>query len=154
MTTPFPMDNQEAAELIAVYYNIPVSAIADISVLRTTVEWFKDEPNAKRRSISIKRLEKGPDYVKRAAETLAKLMKPTYFDGVPMDLIHTALEEQGLMLLDEDGEEWQGLMCGLQGRSTIQIGKGPNQPLEKFVQIMWHRMPAPSTKTEVIAYIG
>ena len=92
--------------------------------------------------------------IKTASKALQIALRPTYFDGIPLDIIDTTLRANGLVLLDEDGEEWQGLLCGNESRTTIQLGTAAHKPIKKYLHLSWYRMPAPSNRTEVVAYVS
>lgn len=90
--------------------------------------------------------------LKLAQAALAAALKPTFFDTIPMDAIHSALSSAGFDMLDEDGSEWQGMLCGPNGSANIQLGIAEHVPVSAWMKLMWYRMP--SNRIEVIAYIG
>ncbi len=43
------------------------------------------------------------------------------WSGIPLDAIFSKLEANGFVVLQEDGTRWQGLLCGTEGRATIDL---------------------------------
>ncbi len=105
-----------------------------------------------------------PQQKKQVNNTIARITKPTYFDGIPLDKIEEGLHEHGLILLQEDQTEWSGFFTGREGQAHIALGfintryKGNNDidTYEEIVNaaltITWYKMG--SGKYEIVAYIG
>lgn len=101
---------------------------------------------------------------KQVNTTIARITKPTYFDGIPLGAIREGLYEHGIVLLQEDQTEWSGIFTGREGQANIALGfintkyKGNNDidTYEEIVNaaltITWYKMT--SGKYEIVAYIG
>jgi hypothetical protein len=95
---------------------------------------------------------------------LHHLMKPTYFDDIPLDSIFKLLKANGLVPIMEDGTEWEGMLIGASSHAMIELGYlnqgtlGNNEimtyvPIENAgLSISWHKMG--SGRWEVLAYIS
>ena len=93
--------------------------------------------------------------------TLYKL-GAVYHDGIPMDAIFNAIKGQGLVPLQEDNTEWDGFLCGTDGRCYIPVGdaltKTKKNGLDMYepfknraLALSWHKME--SSRYEIVAYI-
>lgn len=51
---------------------------------------------------------------------LSKL--PTYNNCIPVEEINDVLKKNGLLLLQEDGTPYEGIFCGEEGYSNLEIG--------------------------------
>lgn len=72
----------------------------------------------------------------------------TYHEHIPLDEIFEVCKERGFIPVMEDGEEWEGILAGHEGRVSIDLkGKGNHS-----LQIQWYRMS--SGRFEVNAYIS
>ncbi len=88
------------------------------------------------------------------------LLKPTYFDSIPLEGIDEILRRHGLALVQEDHTLWAGMLCGDSGQALFDVGvyhdgMGPRDILDatKFVlALSWYRMG--SGRWEVISYIS
>jgi hypothetical protein len=105
-----------------------------------------------------------PQQKRQVNNTITRITKPTYFDGIPLNKIEEGLHEHGLILLQEDQTEWSGFFTGREGQANIALGfintryKGNNDidTYEEIVNaaltITWYKMG--SGKYEIVAYIG
>ena len=86
----------------------------------------------------------------------------TYHDAIPLDTIFGAIKGQGLVPLQEDNTEWDGFMCGADGRCYIPVGdalsKTEKNGLDMYepyrkraLALSWHKME--SGRYEIVAYI-
>lgn len=46
----------------------------------------------------------------------------TYQPAIPMTTIMQACEDEGLVVLQEDGTRWAGIFCGAEGEATFSLG--------------------------------
>ena len=94
---------------------------------------------------------------------ITKLLKPTYFNSIPLKQIQKILDKNGLVLLQEDQTEWSGwLLGGTKDTQVVTFHLGwketkdddgryqvvPNMSLNLSYFVM------PSGKYEVIAYVS
>jgi hypothetical protein len=49
------------------------------------------------------------------------ILKPIYFDQIPLGAIFDAIRKHGYVVVDEAGEPWNGFICGREGRATFDI---------------------------------
>ncbi len=71
---------------------------------------------------------------------LAKMVRNTYFDGIPVGEISNLVEQHGF-----NPEGLEGIYCGRDGRSSASLGFG------KFIHMTWHKMEA-TGRYEIVAY--
>lgn len=80
-----------------------------------------------------------------------------YFNKIPIQEMMSALEDVGYTLLDESGNQWEGMLVGEQGRANIGLGAlqsdGTYAPVKNALfTITWYKMR--SGRYEIIAYIS
>lgn len=91
------------------------------------------------------------------------LLKPTYFETIPLENIFKILNDNGIVALQEDNTEWEGFLVGAEGRATIELAdnmiyKKINDikvytPFENcYLIITWYKMEF--NKYEVIGYLS
>lgn len=94
-------------------------------------------------------------------DRLHDVLKPTYFDSIPLDTIKGVLREFDVVMLQEDNTEWTGFITGREGRMSVDLADasysfGPGESYVPFRNTMfvmtWHKMP--SGRYEVIAYVS
>ena len=91
--------------------------------------------------------------IQTAKTAITKLLKPTYFDSIPLGEIKIALADHGLALLQEDYTPWEGFFCGEAGRCSFIMGlAGSLKVVPHYFNLTWYTMP--SGKLEVIGYIS
>jgi hypothetical protein len=71
-----------------------------------------------------------------------------YHNEIPLSDIFGLIKSQGGIPVMEDGQEWQGFLCGKSSNATIQIN-GLNKI--KFVHISWYMME--SGRYEITSYL-
>ena len=49
---------------------------------------------------------------KRVNKVLHDMTVNKYFDRIPLDEIFQVLQNEGIVVLQEDGMEWDGMLCG------------------------------------------
>lgn len=93
-----------------------------------------------------------------------RILKPTYFEQIPLKDIFDVFAANGVMAVQEDGTKWSGMLVGGKGcgedgaesqRADIELAI-KNGPWWKIttsaLSITWCKMP--SGKMEVIGYIS
>jgi hypothetical protein len=96
---------------------------------------------------------------------LNKLLKITYFTSIPLDEIFDVLKQNDIVPLQEDNTEWSGLLCGREGRMSLELGDVMSKykindidtytPLDNTsLVVTWYYMGDNSKKYEVIAYVA
>ena len=91
---------------------------------------------------------------KVAGERLWKLCYNRYHESIPLTEIDNILRDNGLKLVQEDGSDWSGFLCGEDGSCTIDLATaGTNIPVKNFMLVLqWHKMP--SGRYEVNTYLS
>lgn len=85
-----------------------------------------------------------------------------YHDSIPLDTIFDAAKAEGLVPLQEDNTEWDGFLCGADGRCYFPVGTLESnikmngidtfEPyLKRAIALTWHKMP--SGRYEIVSYI-
>lgn len=91
---------------------------------------------------------------------LSTILKPTFFQDIPLNEIAEALKSAGVVMVQEDGTEWQGMLLGSRSRSQFEIAPLESKTAEGFytpytnaaLVLQWERMG--SGRIEVIGYIS
>lgn len=89
---------------------------------------------------------------------LGKVLKSVYFEAIPLKDIDSALRKHDMMLLQEDGTPWSGIICGNEGQADFLVGPctwndALSTPYGNCVfHMSWYRMP--SGRYEVIGYLS
>ncbi len=114
--------------------------------------------------VGTKKLNTVSAPVKRKISTdLTKLLKPTYFNKIPLDPIFDVLKKHGLVPLQEDNTEWDGFLVGgvdkteqvyfTLGWIESKDNRNRYQPVTNTrLALSYYKMP--SGKYEIIAYMG
>lgn len=100
---------------------------------------------------------------KKINKDLEVLMKPTYFEEIPLNAIFNVLKKHGVMPLQEDGTEWEGMLMGSSSHTYLDLGlKSTERPVNDIptytpvsnakLTLTWHKMG--SGRWEVLAFIG
>lgn len=81
-------------------------------------------------------------------------------DHVPMTNICKVLEDHGLIVLQEDGTEFEGFVCGAEGNAFLNLGsfgksddRGIYPELNNMLVLSWYRFEE-TGRYEVNAYIS
>lgn len=94
---------------------------------------------------------------------------PNYHEAIPLKTIFDAILDEGMVVLQEDGTEWCGLLCGEQGNCIFPLGDlaetdshgflvtdSPGEHVFKETKhglaLGWYRMP--SGRYEVTSYVS
>ena len=118
---------------------------------------FKQYINEKEKHILNARMKK------RINTDITKLLKPTYFDKIPLQPLFDILEKHGLIVLQQDQTKWDGfLLGGTKKTERVQFDLGVKALKDvggtypvitnAELQLSYYKME--SGKYEVIAYIG
>lgn len=119
---------------------------------------FKDYVNE-----AIQRL--GRSNITKINKDLQKVMKKTYFKAIPLKEISDVLKKYNVILLQEDGTEWDGfLIGGVDKTEQVYFDLGWMDKVDtKTGVVRYERIPdsmlalsyykMPSGKYEVIAYL-
>jgi hypothetical protein len=83
--------------------------------------------------------------LRRANDTLFRLVKSAYFSAIPLDRIYDAAENEGLVI---DEEEKQCILCGREGRATWPLTFGGKR-IQSRLWITWYKME--TGRYEVVA---
>ena len=84
---------------------------------------------------------------------IGKVVKPIYFDEIPLGQMFDIIKDHGYQVVDEAGEPWSGFLCGREGTFWADIMSLTTQKLSKYRLILqWYKMP--SGRYEVISYVG
>ena len=75
-----------------------------------------------------------------------------YFNEAPLDEIFNAVNANNALVVDEAGEAWSGILCGIDGESLMEV-KMNDGSKSMWLRITWHKMEH-SGRYEVIAYVS
>lgn len=101
-----------------------------------------------------------PVLKRQLQKIVADILKPNFFDKIPLQQISDAFKSLNVRMLQEDGSDWSGLLLGGKDcgdprasdqRVTIPLAYA-GQMLKAYLILSWCRMP--SGKTEVTGYIS
>lgn len=76
-----------------------------------------------------------------------------YFGKIPFDKIDDILKKYDLMLVQEDGTPWEGIISGESGKTTIDVARISDNVIMKNTSLFlsWYKMD--SGKFELIIYL-
>jgi hypothetical protein len=72
---------------------------------------------------------------------------PTYFPEIPLDVIFYIVRYHSGRVVQEDGTDWSGLLCGDDGSANFQIAG-----YRFWLYLTWHKMQ--SGNYEIVAYVS
>ena len=107
-----------------------------------------------------KRPVSNPKLKGQLQKVVYSILKPTFFEKIPLGQISEAFKSFGVTLLQEDGAPWSGFLLGGKDcgderakdqRAEFALGYN-GQLLNCYFIMSWCRMP--SGKMEVIGYIS
>lgn len=101
---------------------------------------------------------------KLVSKAISALLKPTYFNEIPICDIKKTLADHSLVLLQEDNTEWSGFLMGSNAHVLFTLGhkstavkqfeENVYQPLDNVgLLIAWYR-DASRPRIEVTGYIS
>lgn len=76
----------------------------------------------------------------------------TYYDAIPLSVAFDILKRHGLVPVQEDGTEWQGLLCGEDSSTTFDLSYDGEPVVNAVLAFQWHKMP--SGKWEINCYLS
>jgi len=106
---------------------------------------------------------------RRTAQIIVQnILKPTYFNYIPIGELDEALQDMGIVMLQEDNTEWAGFLLGDEGDVFIRIAPltsavdAKNNAVPVYtpyentgLRLAWYRCESrKSRKMEVIGYIS
>jgi len=75
-----------------------------------------------------------------------------YHDDIPLEDIFACLKSEGLIVVDESGQPWEGMLLGADSNTTFDL-QLDNEEVDNAALIMsWHKMP--SGRWEVNCYVS
>ena len=90
---------------------------------------------------------------KKGQKALLEFLKPTYFDGIPMEEIMKVLKDSAdIEVVQEDGSRWSGMLLGDSAADSFDLGKDGKLINNTSLFLSWYKMP--SGKMEVIGYLS
>lgn len=86
---------------------------------------------------------------------IGKLLKPIYFHEIPLEDLMDICERNGYRVVDEEGNRWQGFLCGREGTVYFDLNNGlSKKPVANAkLALQWYKMEV-SGRYEVTAYVG
>jgi hypothetical protein len=84
---------------------------------------------------------------KQASKAISAVVKPIYFESIPVAQLSAAMEANGF-----DAQNFDGIYTGRQGNTSIACSfiADPNKAV--YVSLSWYRMP--SGRIEIVAYVS
>lgn len=82
---------------------------------------------------------------------IRNILKPTYFDDIPLSPLFDALKKHGLIVVQEDGMPWSGLLCGRDGDADFDLQMNGESVDNAVLSLQWYSMP--SGRYEVTGYL-
>ena len=93
---------------------------------------------------------------------LSDLSSPPYYSKIPLDDIFEVLGKEDIVVLQEDGTEWSGMLVGKGAETEFDIAPGSSIKKEDWGQtftpfdnaqlrLSWHKME--SGNYEIVVYI-
>jgi hypothetical protein len=76
-----------------------------------------------------------------------------YHTNIPLKEIFDAVELSGLTVVDEDGEPWNGILCGNVNRAIFSLKNICNKIVKPMLVVSWYKMPI-TGKYEVTVYFS
>ena len=90
--------------------------------------------------------------LKKITDVLHQIGRESW-KSVPLDKMFDAIKAQGLLPIQEDGEEWSGILTGREGGCSIQIvDSETKKPIRPWLHIQWYKRE--SGLFEVNAYLN
>ena len=85
-------------------------------------------------------------------KTVRDILKPNYFEDIPLTEIFDALKEHNCIVVQEDGEPWQGFLCGEEGDALFRFNYEGELCDNACLALQWYKMH--SGKWETTGYIS
>ena len=93
-------------------------------------------------------------YIKTFRDRVNKQLNeeiPCHGVDVPITKICEIVKSHGGMPIQEDGEEWNGFLCGEQG-NTIIVVTHPDFRLKCYLNVSWYKLE--SGRWETVVYLS
>jgi hypothetical protein len=94
-------------------------------------------------------------FTAKARKTVGKTLyaiSRTKHQSIPLDEIDAALRGAGYKLIQEDGEDYEGIFCGREGSATIRIADLAGELVtNSMLTLQWYFL---TTKFEINAYMA
>ena len=87
----------------------------------------------------------------KAQRAVRKVLKPIYFDAIPLEEIFDALKRHGVTVIQEDGTSWSGILSGRDSSAYFDLAYDGRYVKNAMLALSWYRMP--SGRYEVTGYI-
>ncbi len=89
---------------------------------------------------------------RRKANKELQAMSAKYHEQVPLDGMFETLKAHGIIVVDEAGDPWQGMLLGSNSHTTFAL-QIDGQPVDNAVLFLsWYRMP--SQRWEINTYLS
>jgi len=83
---------------------------------------------------------------------IGKLLKPIYFNQIPLGDLDDIIRKHGFLIVDEEGNPWSGFLCGRDGTALFDIVSLAGQMAKYKLVLQWYKMP--SGRYEITSYVG
>lgn len=99
---------------------------------------------------------------KQISKAVYELLKPCYFDEIPLGKLQERLKEFGVVILQEDNTEWSGFLCGNNNNCVFTLGSLDSKQscfYEEYNNVRlflgWYKDSKRNTRNyEIIGYIS
>ena len=90
---------------------------------------------------------------RKITNSFHKLLKPIYFQSIPLNELFAITLENGYKPIQEDATLWSGLLCGSEGTTLFPLVDSQNTgPVNNSIALQWYKME--SGKYEITAYLS
>jgi hypothetical protein len=89
---------------------------------------------------------------KQLNKAVFAILKPTYFESIPLGAIFDVMKDWGFVVVQEDGTPWSGFLCGEEGQANFRFNHGEELVDNSMLVLTWHKMQ--SGRYEVCGYIS
>ena len=108
-------------------------------------------------SLTKAKLQSIPEVHRKRIGHELMLLGQSYWSHIPLNRVSAILAQYNIVLTQEDGTEWSGLICGEEGHALFTLAfKSPGTeelvPSKQGLQLSWYKMP--STRYEIVAYVS
>lgn len=149
-----------SVNIIFTYTSVLSASTQDIQVAINQGYSFKESNQVNRQRTPLKEktiIDRSvKDEVNRDLDTL---LKNTHFPSIPLSTIFDTLNKRGLVVLQDDGTTFDGMLAGTEGRALFDVAYADTRdgqfytPAENvLLTISWHKME--TGNYEVIAYLS
>lgn len=85
---------------------------------------------------------------------LLNVISKKYFKNIPLEEIFTLLENNNVKVVQEDGTDWEGLLCGTEGNVVFSLKcRYCNENISNSLLVLnWFKMP--SGNFEITTYLS